>query len=213
MEMMNGVNSQVRESFCTCVWLLTSARLRMAIIQVGQEMQPRKGEIKLQNRISRLSEVDISIIQCISIVSHWSQWPPEEQGQQVRERREAVKDFSSHTAPLCKAPGSLWLLAPFIHTWICSAIFGYRSDVLDETSEDKVLTYIWWLDEWIHEGMNEDFVFKVMSLLSDLIQVIFCLLYWAVYTRRETEDPGGWCTMRKETKTSFLGLREVFIRL
>lgn len=169
MEMMNGVNSQVRESFCTCVWLLTSAHLRMAIIQVGQEMQRRKGGIKLENRISRLSEVDISIIQHISIVSHWSQWPPEERGRQVRERREAVKDFSSHTAPLCKAPGSLWLLAPFIHTWICSAIFGYSSDVLDETSEDKVLTYIWWLDEWIHKGMNEDFVFKVMPLLSDLI--------------------------------------------
>lgn len=139
-------------------------------------MQQRKEKIKLENRISRLSEVDISIIQHIFIVSHWSQWPPEEQDRQVRERREAEKEFSSHTASLCKVPGSLWLLAPFIHTWICSAIFGYLSDVLDETSEDKVLTYICWLDEWIHKGMNEDFVLKVMSLLSDLIQV-FCSFF------------------------------------
>lgn len=171
-------------------------------------MQQRKEKVKLESRISRLSEVDISSmkIQHIFIVSHWLQRPPEEQGWQVRERREAEKDFSGHTASLCKAPGPLWSLAPFIHTWICSAIFGYLSDVLDETSEDKVLAYICWWDEWIHKGMNEGFVFKVMSLLSDLIQVIFASC--TAYTRSGTADPCDWCTMRKETKTSFLWLRE-----
>lgn len=136
-----------------------------------------------------MSEVDISIIQRISIVSHWSQWPPEEQGQQVRERREAVKDFSSHTVPLCKAPGSLWLLAPFIHTWICSAIFGYCSYVLDETSEDKLLTYlvVGWMNPW---GNEWGFCFQSHVSAFWPHPGYFCLLYCScIHQKRDWRPP------------------------
>lgn len=76
-------------------------------------MQQRKEKIKLENRISRLSEVDISIIQHIFIVSHWSQWPPEEQDRQVRERRKQRKS-SAVTLRHCAKPQALcgrWLLS------------------------------------------------------------------------------------------------------
>lgn len=56
---------------------------------------------------------------------------------------------------------------------------------MDETSENEVLTYIQQLDEWIHKEMNEDLVFKVMSLLCDLIQVIFASCTVVIYTRSE----------------------------
>lgn len=79
---------------------------------------------------------------------------------------------------------------------------------MDETSEDEVLTYIQQLDEWIHKEMNEDLVFKVMSLLCDLIQVIFASCTVVIYTRSERlETPVADVQWEKKKKSSALWLR------
>lgn len=78
---------------------------------------------------------------------------------------------------------------------------------MDETSEDEVLTYIQQLDEWIHKEMNEDLVFKVMSLLCDLIQVIFASCTVVIYTRSERLETPVADVQWEKKKSSALWLR------